>query len=64
MNLIKLIFAIVSLFLPHTVTAASWYQVEVIVLTDYIRIWMVSSGKMKNLKCETIWSSWSQQQQY
>jgi len=31
MNLIKLIFAIVFLFLPHTVTAASWYQVEVIV---------------------------------
>ena len=31
MNLIKLIFAIVFLFLSHTVTAASWYQVEVIV---------------------------------
>ena len=31
MNLIKLILAIVFLFLSHTVTAASWYQVEVIV---------------------------------
>ena len=31
MNLIKFYFAVVILVFPHIVSAASWYQVEVIV---------------------------------